>query len=92
MSPGSCFKCRNAANSGSTSKPYAALGALVLEVLRPGIPLYEAEAGDSDDQIRKTSSALLEALADGGTGAASDSQHGRSLRAKLGIPLPPPTA
>ena len=82
---------RDAVRSGSTSKQYAAIGALVLEALRPGIPLYEAGAEDSDDQISEASFALLQTLA-GGTGAASDSEIGRSLRAKLGMPLSPPTA
>lgn len=79
---------RDAVRSFSPSKQYVAIAALVLEALRPGIPLYEAGAEDSDDQISETSSALLEALAGGGTGAASDSEYGRSLRAKLGMPLP----
>jgi hypothetical protein len=82
---------RDAVVPGSTSKRSAAIGALVLEALRPGIPLYEAGAEDSDDQISEASSALLKALAGRGSGAASDSQYGLSLRANLEMPLPPPT-
>ena len=48
---------RDALRSASTPKRYAALAALVLEALRPGIPLYEAGAKDPDDQINEASAA-----------------------------------
>jgi hypothetical protein len=89
---GMAESAHEAVRSGSTPKQYATIAALVLKALRPGIPLYEAGAEDSDDEISEASPALLEALAGGGTGAASDSQYGQSLRAKLGMPLLPPTA
>jgi hypothetical protein len=80
-----------AIHAGSTRKQYSTIGALVLETLRPGIPLYEAGAENPDDQIREASSALLEALAAGCPAAAIDSQYRRRLETKLGMPLSPPT-
>jgi hypothetical protein len=69
---------RDAVSSGRRSPHYTAVATLVLEALRPGIPLYKAWAEDSDD--------LLEALADG-TAAPSDGHYVQSLMAKLGMPL-----
>jgi hypothetical protein len=79
---------RDALRSTSTPKRYAALAALVLEALRPGIPLYEAGAKDPDDQINEASATLLDALA-GGSVAGIDRQYLRSVVKKLGMPLPP---
>ncbi|HKE26861.1 MAG TPA: hypothetical protein VKB88_31125 [Bryobacteraceae bacterium] len=56
---------------------YAAISALVLEALRPGIPLYEAGVEDPGDPISERSSTLLSALA-GGAVAAIDSKYQRS--------------
>ena len=81
---------RDAIRSGNTSKQSAAIGALVLEAVRPGLPLYETGVTDSDDQMSEASTALLDALAGDGAGAASDNEYGWSLRAKLGMPLSPP--
>jgi hypothetical protein len=68
---------RDAVSSGPTS-PHFTVATLVLEALRPGIPLNEAWAEDCHD--------LLDALADGPP-EPSDSPYARSLRAKLGMPL-----
>jgi hypothetical protein len=86
---GMAESAHEAVSSRSTPQQYAAIAALVLEVLRPGIPQFEAGVEDPDDQISEASSTLLKALA-GGCVAAIDGQYQRSLRAKLGIPLPPP--
>jgi hypothetical protein len=80
---------RDAVRSGSKSNQYSTIAALVLEALRPGIPLYLVGAEDPDGEISDASSTLLEALTSGGTAAAIDGQYERSLRAKLGMPLPP---
>jgi hypothetical protein len=79
---------RDALRSTSTPERYAALAALVLEALRPGIPLYETGAKDPDDQINQAGATLLDALA-GGSLAGIDRQYLRSVRKKLGMPLPP---
>ena len=86
---GMAESAHEAVRSGSTPKEYAAIAALVLEALRPGIPLYEAGVEDPDDQISEASSTLLEALAGGGA-PVSDSQYRQSLRAKLKMLLPRP--
>ena len=78
---------RDALRSASTPKRYAALAALVLEALRPGIPLYEAGANDPDDQISEASATVVDALA-GGTVAAIDRPYWRSVGQRLGMPLP----
>ena len=75
-----------ALSSGRTRKRYASIAALVLEALRPGIPLYEEGVESLDDEIRKASSTLLAVLAASGTTEAIDSQDLRSLKAKLGMP------
>ena len=80
-----------ALSSGRTRNRYASIAALVLEALRPGIPLYEAAVEDHDNEMSKASSTLIEALA-GGPTEAIDSQYLQRLRAKLGMPLPPSTA
>lgn len=79
---------RDALHSTSTPERYAALAALVLEALRPGIPLYEAGAKDSDDEINEASATLLDALARGSV-AGIDRQYLLSVGKKLGMPLPP---
>ncbi len=83
---GMAESAREALDSKATPKEYAAIAALVLEALRPGISLYEAGAEDPDDQISEACSILLEALAGGVGAAAIDRQYERSLRAKLGMP------
>jgi len=88
---GMAESAHEAVRSRSTPKQYKAIAALVLEALQPGIPLYEAGVEDPDDQIGEASSTLLEALA-GNAVAATDSKYQRSLRAKLGMPLPTSTA
>jgi hypothetical protein len=88
---GMAESAHEALRSGRTRKRYASIAALVLEVLRPGIPLYEAGVNDLDDEMREASTTLLASLATDGTTEAIDSQDLRSLRAKLGMPLPPPT-
>jgi hypothetical protein len=89
---GMAQSAHEALNSGRTRKRYASIAALVLEALRPGIPLYEAGVENLDDEMSKASSTLLAALAAGGTTEAIDSQDLRSLKAKLGMPSrhPPP--
>ena len=89
---GMAESAHEALSSGRTRKRYASIAALVLEVLRPGIALYEAGVNDLDHEMSEASSTLLAALAAGGTTEAIDSQDLRSLRAKLGMPLPPPVA
>jgi hypothetical protein len=88
---GMAESAHKAVSSRSTPQQYAAIAALVLEALRPGSPLYKAGVDDPDDQISEASSTLLDALA-GRVMAAIDGQYQRSLRAKLGMPLPPPAA
>jgi hypothetical protein len=78
-----------ALNSGMTGKRYASIAALVLEVLRPGIPLFEAGVEDLDNEIGEASSTLLAALARGGVTKAIDIEDLRRLMTKLGMPLPP---
>jgi hypothetical protein len=88
---GMAESAHEAVSSRSTPQQYAAIAALVLEALRSGSPLYKAGVEDPDDQIGEASSTLLKALA-GSVMAAVDAQYQRSLRAKLGMPLPPPAA
>jgi hypothetical protein len=73
-----------------TGKRYASIAALVLEVLRSGIPLFEAGVEDLDNEIGEASSTLLAALAPGGVTEAIDIEDLRRLMTKLGMTLPPP--
>jgi hypothetical protein len=89
---GMAESANEALNSGMARKRYASIAALVLEVLRPGLPLFEASVEDLDDEIGEASSTLLAALAPGGVPEAVDVEDLRHLMTKLGMPLPPPPA
>lgn len=89
---GMAESAHEALRSGNTRKRYVSIAALVLEVLQPGIPLYEAGVEDLDDELSEACSTLLTTLAVGRTTEAIDSQDLQSLRTKLGMPLPPLTA
>lgn len=83
---GMAESAQQALGSRNTPKQYAAIAALVLEVLRPGIPLYEAGVEDADERTSEVCSVLLAALADGRVAAPIDSNYQRGLREKLGMP------
>ena len=89
---GMAESANEALNSGMARKRYASIAALVLEVLRPGLPLFEAGVEDLDNEIGEASSTLLAAFAPGGVPEAVDVEDLRHLMTKLGMPLPPPPA
>jgi hypothetical protein len=87
---GMAESANEALSSGMTRKRYASIATLVLEVLRPGIPLFEAGVEDLDDEISQAISTLLAALAPGAATEAIDSQDLQRLMTRLGMPLPTP--